>query len=560
MSPASLFSTRARHFFSRLYLGIGLWALAPASMVAAAFHGNEIIGQPAEDFSFFTAEGASRKISDYRGKWLLLQFGATWSSSAEATIEIFSMIRQKLEGKPFEFVEIYADPTLADAELFSINKFHGARGITERKSLPEMYRTRKLSTWYLINPEGIIRTVGGYQAGGGNQKILQNILRNDPAFAGLSLELNRQEKMIEKAMDVSMQSNDKKAVISAWEPVLEEMPHHLEAIGSKASAISWLKWHPAAVAYLSQVIKEWPEAPDQLKIFTATYGVTTEARLPWVQIFEAQSAKHPESQYLSSFVLLWSALPHEISPEDAKKLAQLFVMSRRSIVMGFLAHYAASQGRDQAAVALFSAQHHWDPHGVEYIPEAIFQHERGGTEGALLLIGSQPGEFTVETANPNQAWQEMLRFASVEDWAKTATFAKRYTAVRPQKAQGLVFQLLAALRTDKREEAEGIRKQIEELFAKSSRYTLAGELLAGNPKRNDFMALTEDHVRFDIALAGILFAEMDGDRERSRMINREAVLSHSANSWEYAILYKQYRESSDSIGRHQPPNAATLKN
>lgn len=52
-----------------------------------------------------------------------------------------------------------------------------------------------------------------------------------------------------------------------------------------------------------------------------------------------------------------------------------------------------------------------------------------------------------------------------------------------------------------------------------------------------------------INCACILFAEMDGDRERSRTLNREAVLSHSANSWEYAILYKQYRDNSNNTGR-----------
>jgi len=79
---------------------------------------SEKLGRGAPDFAFFTSEGKIRRVSDFRGKWLLLQLGASWCAPSEFTAATFSRIRRALEGRPFEFIEVYSEATLAFRPTF----------------------------------------------------------------------------------------------------------------------------------------------------------------------------------------------------------------------------------------------------------------------------------------------------------------------------------------------------------------------------------------------------------------------------------------------------------
>jgi thiol-disulfide isomerase/thioredoxin len=158
------------------------------------------IGRGAPDFSFTTKDG-ERQVKDFRGRWLLLQFGGSWCNPSEATAEVFSRIRRGLEGKPFEFVEIYSDPSLADIELFSTTTFSGIRGIQSSK-LPEFYESQYIPLWFLINPGGVVVEVGRFEPAADLEQKVRAKLEVDKAFAGVTWQASPKEEQMEAALTI----------------------------------------------------------------------------------------------------------------------------------------------------------------------------------------------------------------------------------------------------------------------------------------------------------------------------------------------------------------------
>lgn len=55
----------------------GLWLLA-ASAVGAAERPQPMVGEPAPDFSLESLDGARVRLGDFRGRYVVLHFGAGW--------------------------------------------------------------------------------------------------------------------------------------------------------------------------------------------------------------------------------------------------------------------------------------------------------------------------------------------------------------------------------------------------------------------------------------------------------------------------------------------------
>jgi len=81
-------------------------------------------GELVEDFSLPSLSGDDKKLSDYKGKLILLNFWASWCSPCRKEIPDFIKIQNKYKDKPFTILGISIEdkaPTEAYAKKIGIN-------------------------------------------------------------------------------------------------------------------------------------------------------------------------------------------------------------------------------------------------------------------------------------------------------------------------------------------------------------------------------------------------------------------------------------------------------
>jgi peroxiredoxin len=115
------------------------------------------IGEKAPDFELKTLDGKTVKLSDYRGKKVILNFWATWCPPCKAEMPDI----QKYYNEADDNVEILAvniDPQ------YDVKKFIRDANVTfpvlldSKDEVNTLYRILTIPTTYFIDGEGIIRS------------------------------------------------------------------------------------------------------------------------------------------------------------------------------------------------------------------------------------------------------------------------------------------------------------------------------------------------------------------------------------------------------------------
>ncbi len=133
--------------------------------------------KPAPDFSLKDASGASVKLSDYRGKVVLLNFWATWCGPCEEEIPWFIGFQQEFKDREFAVLGISVDEDGWDA----VKPFVARRKVNYRvmlggEEVSQIYgNVENLPTTFIIDREGrIARThIGLVSRNTYKQEILQ---------------------------------------------------------------------------------------------------------------------------------------------------------------------------------------------------------------------------------------------------------------------------------------------------------------------------------------------------------------------------------------------------
>lgn len=118
------------------------------------------VGKPAPEVSGTNLEtGAKMKLSDLKGKVVLLDVWATWCGPCKAMIPHERDMVKKLEGKPFQLISVSADDEKDTLKEFltktSMPWMHWWDG--PDSEVLKKYRVKAFPTLYLIDDKGVIR-------------------------------------------------------------------------------------------------------------------------------------------------------------------------------------------------------------------------------------------------------------------------------------------------------------------------------------------------------------------------------------------------------------------
>ena len=118
------------------------------------------VGKPAPEVSSVTLEGKKVKLSDYKGKVVLLDIWATWCGPCKAMIPHERDMVKKMKDKPFTLISVSADDKKEALEKFlekeAMPWVHWWDEGTNSEVLKK-YRVRAFPTLYLIDHTGVIK-------------------------------------------------------------------------------------------------------------------------------------------------------------------------------------------------------------------------------------------------------------------------------------------------------------------------------------------------------------------------------------------------------------------
>jgi len=115
----------------------------------------------APDFALQDAQGKTHKLSDFRGKIVLLHFWASWCPPCLGEIPNWLEMAEEFKGKPIQLLAVSLDESWAAAEkvLPSSKLPPGVVSVIDPKTqVSEQYGSYAFPETYLISPKGEIIT------------------------------------------------------------------------------------------------------------------------------------------------------------------------------------------------------------------------------------------------------------------------------------------------------------------------------------------------------------------------------------------------------------------
>lgn len=120
-------------------------------------------GEPAaENFTLQAIDGTSVRLDDYRGKFVLLNFWATWCAPCRKEMPALDNLHKKLNGDGLEVIGIHVGPSLDGIKKFLDQVPVEFTILVDQDMRLANWGVMGLPTTFLVNPEGkiVYRAVG----------------------------------------------------------------------------------------------------------------------------------------------------------------------------------------------------------------------------------------------------------------------------------------------------------------------------------------------------------------------------------------------------------------
>lgn len=142
-------------------------ASAPGGQAGQALQGKQVAkGQQAPDFTLVDLEGKSHKLSDYRGKVVIVNFWATWCPPCREEIPSMMALSKKMAGKPFAMLCASID----EGGKGAVEGYYKTSGnrlpitlLDSDASVAKLYGTTGVPESFVLDKNGIIleKVIGG---------------------------------------------------------------------------------------------------------------------------------------------------------------------------------------------------------------------------------------------------------------------------------------------------------------------------------------------------------------------------------------------------------------
>jgi len=118
------------------------------------------IGYAAPDFTLPTTDNNEFKLSDYRGKNVILNFWATWCGPCRYEVPAFKAFSEKYQEKDVVIIAVNTqDLPYSAASYATANGMHFIIPLDPRGDASALYNIRGMPTTFFINGKGIITSI-----------------------------------------------------------------------------------------------------------------------------------------------------------------------------------------------------------------------------------------------------------------------------------------------------------------------------------------------------------------------------------------------------------------
>jgi thiol-disulfide isomerase/thioredoxin len=495
-----------------------LFILALLPIAEAATSDPIVVGRNATDFSFQTTEG-SKRIRDFRSKWLLLQFGASWCRPSECTAAVFSGIQRRLEGQPFVFLELNSDPTLSDVDLYSQVRFAGLRGLIPQ-SVPRPFNASSFPRWYLIDPRGVIRAAGATEAPDKLQEDISRVIAGPLKLKSEALEPLPDDKSLAEADFLYLQQ-DYAAARETYFAIFQKDPKAIDALLKAGMAEAYVHNLSAGRKFVDKNMPADAALTDRQIVYQTNFITSTPKKFELVERLGPVFDRHPDSQYLKSTLLVEQKLPEEATDDDLNQIFGTLQGIDDLESRAFLA--VALESRAKIAPALKYGEPNLRRLTNYRIAHMIGLLTRHGQQAKARSIYFK--DWPIEraaTANAQEAWEYAFIYATLSDWDAADAYGARYQQLIGNRPFGMEMQWLAAIRERNFTGADALAKQVQAFAETHPQYKVAAAAFQGTalPPRESLINGFDTHTRRDNILAYALIAERSGNFEAARKAYR----------------------------------------
>jgi len=548
-----------------------------------------LVKKPAPDLSLVLADGTAKTLADYRGRWVFLSFGETWSSPSENVGLVVSEIAEELKDRPFDFLQVSLAPSMDDVLLSTLASSHGIQALPAPGQDLAAWKARTVPANYLIDPDGTVVFANHASSSKVLRATLLKTLRDplslSPEFASVSSDREAEEK----ALFTFYRQGDQ-AALPLFRSLLEKSPGSAWARGWFARSIGGGKEDGLTRdAWLARELQDPAKATDPLRFLLLTQKLDFWKHNEATPLLPPLLEKYPKSVVLQACRIALAKHPEETTSEDLLTLLAAQsqyppdLIGLHTLLTAEMqsAKATSGPGNDTLSKALSATAQRIatpapnpDPSSgetktpLDTLAAALFPRDdlsqillaeyharHGHADQAAALVAKLDGDLTADSADRASSSYALWRHVAILDWKGALPYAAKHTETTPQNATGAVIRLVAALRMQDAAAKDAAWQELLNFKTDRKAYLYAQKAMRGE------VAVTDDDIASfkgdGYGFVGLLWAaaalEAQGKPEESLAALDRELHGHPVDQT-YSLLYT-LREALKSSLPTSPPKS-----